>query len=122
MEKGKPTDWTNPLNGNIELRQKAFNSSNKLREMGVTDFSQIERMYTLGDFVAFNDILKSKNWEFALDANSDTDLAQILVLEVPDARRGYNVFHAVNIRENGNVKKRRCFYSRSYYARQRKRD
>lgn len=104
MERGKISDFVNPSNGSIELRMKALEHSNKLRAMGVTDINYIERVYTAGDFVVFNDILKLQNWEYGIDANSNTNLAQIIIAEVPDRRRGYNVFQAINISDSEDMK------------------
>lgn len=102
-EKGKISDAFNSLNGDMMMREKVLESSNKLSKMGVDSLNQIERIYKAGDFLAFNDPLKLRNLEmFGLD---NDELDQMFFVEVMDKERGYKVFQLVNTSDSGNMKK-----------------
>ena len=102
-ESGKFSDMFNSLNGNMELRISVLESSNELKKMGVSSPGQIKRIYKSGDFIAFHDPLKVKNLEmFGID-NKLAD--QIIVAEVTDLRKGYNVYQFINTGDTPAMKR-----------------
>lgn len=101
-EEGKFSDKFNALNGDVAKRNEVLSRSNKLKQMGITDPNQIDRIYKSGDFLAFHDPLKIKNLEmFGID-NSVID--QIIVAEVKDKTRGHAVYQFINIGNDENMK------------------
>lgn len=102
-EKGKFSDAFNSLNGDVMMREKVLESSNKLAKMGIDSPGQIERIYKAGDFLAFNDPLKLRNLEmFGLD---NEELDQMFFVEVMDKERGNKVYQLVNTSDSGNMKR-----------------
>lgn len=100
-EKGKISDPFNALNGNTMMKELVLQSSNKLKEFGVKNSNDIERIYRSGDFLAFNDPLKLKNLEmFGLNDNA---ISQIIVAQVK-GKDGHTLYQFVNIGNSEKMK------------------